>query len=320
MFSRWMFSIVSAFCSAVADFSAAFLVGADLLRMSREDLIQICGPADGIRLFNTMKGRWDGQKGNQTFRPEAEKRPSFQPVSARSWSFYSRKRAVNVDPSSCSWISGIFSPVWPSMCVSSKTESRPASRPGVETVRARIHSNAILRFQRLSVSPQALLIIPLCSLPGSVPGGADPAGPVREDRSAVWHHPAADHTRVPTNPQRDPHTGLWRGNVPAHLWPRLAQKNTHVKHLGGKTDNCSPLSGGAELQGGKQLHPQFHQGYKSSPFSSELTAVSHTRLIFVLLSILPQMKTPTATTWCWNDLGLLGRLLAASPRTCTDCV
>ncbi|XP_071328571.1 transcription factor CP2-like protein 1 isoform X3 [Trachinotus anak] len=31
--------------------------GADLLRMSREDLIQICGPADGIRLFNTMKGR-----------------------------------------------------------------------------------------------------------------------------------------------------------------------------------------------------------------------------------------------------------------------
>ncbi|XP_041856706.1 transcription factor CP2-like protein 1 isoform X3 [Melanotaenia boesemani] len=31
--------------------------GADLLRLSREDLIQICGPADGIRLFNTMKGR-----------------------------------------------------------------------------------------------------------------------------------------------------------------------------------------------------------------------------------------------------------------------
>uniref|UniRef100_A0A8D0DEW3 Transcription factor CP2-like 1 n=1 Tax=Sander lucioperca TaxID=283035 RepID=A0A8D0DEW3_SANLU len=31
--------------------------GADLLRMSREDLIQICGPADGIRLYNTMKGR-----------------------------------------------------------------------------------------------------------------------------------------------------------------------------------------------------------------------------------------------------------------------
>lgn len=25
--------------------------------MSREDLVQICGPADGIRLFNTLKGR-----------------------------------------------------------------------------------------------------------------------------------------------------------------------------------------------------------------------------------------------------------------------
>lgn len=25
--------------------------------MSREDLIQICGPSDGIRLFNTIKGR-----------------------------------------------------------------------------------------------------------------------------------------------------------------------------------------------------------------------------------------------------------------------
>lgn len=35
----------------------AVIAGADLLRMSREDLIQICGPADGIRLFNTLKGR-----------------------------------------------------------------------------------------------------------------------------------------------------------------------------------------------------------------------------------------------------------------------
>uniref|UniRef100_A0A672HKX5 Transcription factor CP2-like 1 n=1 Tax=Salarias fasciatus TaxID=181472 RepID=A0A672HKX5_SALFA len=37
---------------------SAVAAGADLLRMSREDLIQICGPADGIRLFNTMKGRY----------------------------------------------------------------------------------------------------------------------------------------------------------------------------------------------------------------------------------------------------------------------
>ncbi|XP_068185428.1 transcription factor CP2-like protein 1 isoform X2 [Antennarius striatus] len=43
-----------------APFSRLFssFSGADLLRMSREDLIQICGPADGIRLFNTMKGRF----------------------------------------------------------------------------------------------------------------------------------------------------------------------------------------------------------------------------------------------------------------------
>ena len=26
--------------------------------MSRDDLVQICGPADGIRLFNAIKGRW----------------------------------------------------------------------------------------------------------------------------------------------------------------------------------------------------------------------------------------------------------------------
>jgi len=31
--------------------------GSDLLKMSREDFIQICGPADGIRLFNAIKGR-----------------------------------------------------------------------------------------------------------------------------------------------------------------------------------------------------------------------------------------------------------------------
>ncbi|XP_069070478.1 upstream-binding protein 1 isoform X2 [Pleurodeles waltl] len=31
--------------------------GADLLKLSRDDLIQICGPADGIRLFNTLKSR-----------------------------------------------------------------------------------------------------------------------------------------------------------------------------------------------------------------------------------------------------------------------
>ncbi|XP_063743102.1 transcription factor CP2-like protein 1 isoform X6 [Eleginops maclovinus] len=54
----------SPFCRLFCSFSgrkqsgsSAVVAGADLLRMSREDLIQICGPADGIRLFNTMKGR-----------------------------------------------------------------------------------------------------------------------------------------------------------------------------------------------------------------------------------------------------------------------
>ncbi|XP_011920431.1 PREDICTED: transcription factor CP2-like protein 1 isoform X1 [Cercocebus atys] len=42
----------SQFCRLFASFS-----GADLLKMSRDDLVQICGPADGIRLFNAIKGR-----------------------------------------------------------------------------------------------------------------------------------------------------------------------------------------------------------------------------------------------------------------------
>uniref|UniRef100_A0A3Q2FLQ3 Upstream-binding protein 1 n=1 Tax=Cyprinodon variegatus TaxID=28743 RepID=A0A3Q2FLQ3_CYPVA len=32
--------------------------GSDLLKLTREDLVQICGPADGIRLFNALKSRW----------------------------------------------------------------------------------------------------------------------------------------------------------------------------------------------------------------------------------------------------------------------
>uniref|UniRef100_A0A4W3I048 Grh/CP2 DB domain-containing protein n=1 Tax=Callorhinchus milii TaxID=7868 RepID=A0A4W3I048_CALMI len=42
----------SPFCRLFVNFS-----GADLLKLSKEDLIQICGPADGIRLFNAIKGR-----------------------------------------------------------------------------------------------------------------------------------------------------------------------------------------------------------------------------------------------------------------------
>lgn len=41
-------------CNRLAPFTCP---GADLLKMSRDDLVQICGPADGIRLFNAIKGR-----------------------------------------------------------------------------------------------------------------------------------------------------------------------------------------------------------------------------------------------------------------------
>uniref|UniRef100_A0A8D3CCN4 Transcription factor CP2 n=1 Tax=Scophthalmus maximus TaxID=52904 RepID=A0A8D3CCN4_SCOMX len=42
----------SPFCRLFTNFS-----GTDLLKLTREDVIQICGPADGIRLFNALKGR-----------------------------------------------------------------------------------------------------------------------------------------------------------------------------------------------------------------------------------------------------------------------
>ncbi|KAG2459316.1 TF2L1 protein, partial [Polypterus senegalus] len=42
----------SPFCRLFSNFS-----GADLLKMGKDDFVQICGPADGIRLYNVMKGR-----------------------------------------------------------------------------------------------------------------------------------------------------------------------------------------------------------------------------------------------------------------------
>uniref|UniRef100_A0A8C6NW50 Transcription factor CP2 n=1 Tax=Nothobranchius furzeri TaxID=105023 RepID=A0A8C6NW50_NOTFU len=39
------------------NFKFHFSSGSDLLKLTREDVIQICGPADGIRLFNALKGR-----------------------------------------------------------------------------------------------------------------------------------------------------------------------------------------------------------------------------------------------------------------------
>ena len=36
------------------DNSVLLLIGSDFLRLSRKDLMDICGPADGIRLFNAL--------------------------------------------------------------------------------------------------------------------------------------------------------------------------------------------------------------------------------------------------------------------------
>jgi len=35
------------------------VLGSDLLRLCREDLIQICGTADGIRLYNALQAKYD---------------------------------------------------------------------------------------------------------------------------------------------------------------------------------------------------------------------------------------------------------------------
>lgn len=42
----------SAYLSIFASYS-----GADLLRLSRRDLVELCGPGDGIRLFNALRSR-----------------------------------------------------------------------------------------------------------------------------------------------------------------------------------------------------------------------------------------------------------------------
>ncbi|EPY75913.1 transcription factor CP2-like protein [Camelus ferus] len=67
---------------------------ADLLKMSREDLVQICGPADGIRLFNAIKGRSVRPKMTLYVCQELEQsRASLQ-----------QKRDGSGDPSLCDWL------------------------------------------------------------------------------------------------------------------------------------------------------------------------------------------------------------------------
>ena len=51
--TTWLqFHRFSAYIRTFSSFS-----GADLLRMSRDDLIQICGLADGIRMFNALHAK-----------------------------------------------------------------------------------------------------------------------------------------------------------------------------------------------------------------------------------------------------------------------
>lgn len=38
------------------------VLGSDLLKLTREDLVQICGAADGIRLYNALKSRYDKKR------------------------------------------------------------------------------------------------------------------------------------------------------------------------------------------------------------------------------------------------------------------
>lgn len=45
-------------CHATVATFPTRVAGSDLLKLTRDDLVQICGPADGIRLFNALKSRW----------------------------------------------------------------------------------------------------------------------------------------------------------------------------------------------------------------------------------------------------------------------
>nr|XP_020853445.1 transcription factor CP2-like protein 1 isoform X2 [Phascolarctos cinereus] len=72
----------SGYCRLLANFT-----GADLLKLSRQDLIQICGAADGIRLSNTLKARPIRPRLTLYVSPEALKPGSETPRSPDSGSY-----------------------------------------------------------------------------------------------------------------------------------------------------------------------------------------------------------------------------------------
>ncbi|XP_072502384.1 transcription factor CP2-like protein 1 isoform X2 [Notamacropus eugenii] len=72
----------SDYCRILANFT-----GADLLKLSRQDLIQICGAADGIRLSNTLKARPIRPRLTLYVSPEALELGSETPQSTDSGSY-----------------------------------------------------------------------------------------------------------------------------------------------------------------------------------------------------------------------------------------
>ncbi|XP_036611517.1 transcription factor CP2-like protein 1 [Trichosurus vulpecula] len=72
----------SGYCRMLANFT-----GADLLKLSRQDLIQICGAADGIRLSNTLKARPIRPRLTLYVSPEALEHGSETPQSTDSGSY-----------------------------------------------------------------------------------------------------------------------------------------------------------------------------------------------------------------------------------------
>ncbi|XP_074080147.1 transcription factor CP2-like protein 1 isoform X2 [Macrotis lagotis] len=72
----------SSYCRLLSNFT-----GADLLQLSRQDLIQICGAADGIRLSNTLKVRPIRPRLTLYVSPEALKLGSETPQSPDSRSY-----------------------------------------------------------------------------------------------------------------------------------------------------------------------------------------------------------------------------------------
>ncbi|KAM9084930.1 transcription factor CP2-like protein 1 isoform 5-T5 [Megaptera novaeangliae] len=198
----------SQFCRLFASFS-----GADLLKMSRDDLVQICGPADGIRLFNAIKGR--NVRPKMTIYVCQELEQSRVPLQ--------QKRDGGGDPNLCDF--GQLFPLQPP-----PLDGRPWSRvdPGIlhftQVPQERMKQEYRTEPGILSTGagPRGGLAASRCVpstarcresvwvVPRHLPGGADHLGADREDRQPVQHLPAAHPSGVPAGPHRHPRGGQQR--------------------------------------------------------------------------------------------------------------